>query len=349
VNETSATLDRGERVVRLLRLAPAAGPDRAGPRPAWILLHGITRPGIHHPVFKRFARALAASGAVVYLPEVPEWIGLELAPEVTTPTVEATLRRLDDDPGVQGDRVGLMGFSFGAPQALVTAGAPSVAGRLAAVAGFGAYCDLESTLRFLFTGEFESAKGRRRVRPDPYGRWIVAANYLTCVPDFEDAEDVARALRELAASAGDARVPSWDPRYDADKGRLRRTVASKRRALFDRFAPPAARDPLPRDDETLEWVARLASAAREVQPLVEPLAHIGTLPPSLHLLHGRDDILIPYPQTERLAEALRDWRPHLAVTGLFAHSGEADGGGRLARLQEGVRFGRALARVLGAL
>jgi dienelactone hydrolase len=361
VREEETGVGRQDLPARMLRLAPR-GSGPGDPRlPVWILLHGITRPGIRHPVFLRFSRALAASGAVVYLPEVPEWVALDLAPAATTPTVRAVLDGLAADPVADPARVGLMGFSFGAPQALVTAGAPGVQGRLATVAGFGAYCDLEATVRFLFTGEFDDGGRTRRSRPDPYGRWIVAANYLTRVPGFEDADAVAAALRELARVAGDARVPSWDARFDADKARVRAGLPPGARPLFDRFAPPAARDPLPVDGETEEWARRLAEAARASEPRVEPLRWIDRLPPSVHLLHGRDDVLIPYAQTHRLAEALRarstvgdpgERRPttlHTEITGLFAHSAESGGPGGIAGAREGLRFARALGRVLAAL
>ena len=58
--------------------------------------------------------------------------------------------------------------------------------------GFGGYCDLERTLRFQFTGEHEWNGEAHSLRPDPYGRWIVGANYLTAVPGFEDSERVAQ-------------------------------------------------------------------------------------------------------------------------------------------------------------
>ena len=40
------------------------------PLPGWIVLHGITVPGRHHPGMVRFASSLAASGALVLIPEV---------------------------------------------------------------------------------------------------------------------------------------------------------------------------------------------------------------------------------------------------------------------------------------
>lgn len=350
VDEGELPVDRGDRTVpaSVFRTGRSDAPLRA-----WIVLHGITRPGRVHPSLLRFARSLARTGAVVVVPEVPEWIDLDLAPGRTLPTVAGTLDVVERDLGVPGARTGLMGFSFGAPQALVTAGDPALAGRLGGVAGFGGYCDLERTFRFLFSGVHEWDGVTRRRRPDPYGRWIVAANFLARVEGYEHAEPVADALRSLARAAGEIQVPSWDPVHDPVKVRLRETLDNDdHRALFDRFAPPADRDPAFDDDEAREWAARLAEAGRRTQPLADPLEHIGRLPDEVHLLHGRGDDLIPFTETLRLARGLeaRQGRPlHTAVTGLFAHSAADRRRHPLRTAGEAFRFAHTLSRVLGAV
>src|SRR5690554_6285655 len=61
-------------------------PARArGPLPAWVVLHGLTYSGRTHPSLVRFARAVAASGATVLVPDVPEWRSLRVAPAATAP------------------------------------------------------------------------------------------------------------------------------------------------------------------------------------------------------------------------------------------------------------------------
>ena len=180
------------------------------PGPAWILLHGMTRTGLQHPSLRRFARALAMSGSTVVVPEVPEWVGLRLAPERTADAVEAALSALDGDPRVCG-LPGLMGFSFGGPQALRVSALPSLQGRLSRVASFGGYGEVACTLRFLLTGLHEWEDREHRVKPDPYGRWIVAANYLSRVPGFEEAGPLAeRVLEQLSQIASSRSSPTKD-------------------------------------------------------------------------------------------------------------------------------------------
>src|SRR6185369_1110915 len=79
-----------------------------GGLPGWIVLGGVTKMGRFHPQLSRFARALAASGAGVIVPEIPEWADLRLAPAVTVPTVRAAVRALDARPEIEHGSYGLV-------------------------------------------------------------------------------------------------------------------------------------------------------------------------------------------------------------------------------------------------
>ena len=344
VRESLLTVERETGPVRARLVLPAGLP---APYPAWILLHGVTRPGFDHPQLVRFSRALATSGAAVVIPEVAEWKDLRLAPEAALPTIVHAIRLLQGVPEVEDDRYGLMGFSFGGPHALVTAAHEEVAHHLAGVVSFGGYCDLERTVRFQLTGRHEWGGRVHRVRPDPYGRWIVGANFLTSAPGYGDAVDVAQALWELAAHAAEKRAPAWSPRYDVLKEGLRRGVAPARRELFDLFAPASGRDA---DEEAAEaLIGPLIEGGRRVAPLAEPAPFLGRIRHPVELLHGRGDRLIPYTESLRMQRSLpRDARAHVTVTRLFAHST----GERFPILRgasEGLMFFRALKRILGTV
>jgi dienelactone hydrolase len=95
------------------------------PRPAWIVLHGLTHAGRRHAALDRFVRAVAASGSSVFVPEVPEWQALSVRPEITLATIAASLDTLSRRPEIIPDRIGVIGFSFGATQALVAAAEPA--------------------------------------------------------------------------------------------------------------------------------------------------------------------------------------------------------------------------------
>lgn len=334
-------LDRSGTEVPATLTLPAHGRT---PLPTWIVLHGITRPGRAHPQLVRFTRALASTGCAVLVPEVPEWRALELAPALTVPTVTAALDAVEDD----ARSVGLLGFSFGAPQAIAASGHPDVRGRLSGVAGFGGYCDLERTVVYQFTGRHESPEGTHVLRPDPYGRWIVGANYLTAVPGYEDAGRVADGLRSLAAMAGDLSVVSWDPALEPLKREIREGLDERERTLFDVFAPPGSVDP---DPEVAEPLAHaLAATGRVVDPAMEPATRFADVPGPVHILHGRQDHLIPFSEAARLRAALpRGIDARATVTRLFGHSKRDPLPAWRDLPGEAVRFLRALGGILGVV
>ncbi len=332
-------LDREGRVVPATLVRPRRLRE---PTAAWIVLHGITRPGRAHPQLVRFTRALAATGCEVLVPEVPEWRDLSLAPTLTVPTVEAALRTLEGS----ASSIGLVGFSFGAPQAIAASGHHRIRGRLSGVAGFGGYCDLERTLVFQFTGRHEDARGVHHLRPDPYARWIVGANYLCDIPGLGDTTAVSDGLRRLAALAGDRSVVAWDPVLDPLKEEIRSGLSAGDGALFDVFAPRTSHDPEPAVAE--EIAHALAAAARRVEPGVEPAPLLRAAPGPVHILHGRQDHLIPFSEARRLYEALpAGIQKRVTVTRIFGHSARDPLPPVPALPAEALRFLSALSGLLG--
>ena len=347
----SQSADLEEREVMLHRddaTVPASylRPKGDGPVPAWIVLHGITRPGRAHAQLVRFTRAIGSTGCAVLVPEVPEWRELELAPGLTVPTIRAAVKALQDGPLATGGNIAIVGFSFGAPQAMTAAGDPEIGRAIRGVVGFGGYCDLERTVRFQFTGEHEWEGHRHHLRPDPYGRWILGANYLTSVPEYEDMDDVAQALRTLAASAGDQGIVAWDERFQVEGRELATRLEGRHREVFELFAPPDGS--LPERSAAEAMVTAISATARRVDPTIEPGDRLAEVRCPVHLIHGRNDHLIPFSEGLRLAAALPpEAHARSTVTPLFGHSSQDAFPGPLRSLREGYIFLRALRSMLG--
>lgn len=326
-------------------LAPERPSARGEPLVGWVVLHGLTRPGRRHPSLLRFARAVASAGGRVLIPEIPEWTEMWFAPERAQAVIRGAVAHMAMDAASAPGGVMLVGFSFGAPQALLVAADPAFRPLLRGVVGWGGYGDLHRTVLFQFTGEHEW-KGRRfRTRPDPYGRWIVGANCLPLAQGEPGAEEVAEALRELAVEAGERAVMAWDPSLEPVRRHLRRRLPRRGRPLYDLFAPPG--DQAPDPVRTRELTDRLIPEVRREIPLLDPLPLIEGIPVPVRLLHGRGDHLIPFTETLAVAEALAHRAPDLehGVTGLFAHSGGGGRGGPVARLAQAAGFLRSLSRI----
>jgi pimeloyl-ACP methyl ester carboxylesterase len=324
-------------------------PRRAkGRLPAWVILHGITRPGRAHTMLVRFTRALTATGAVAIVPELPEWRELTLAPELTVPSIKAALAGLRDTNLSRDEPVGVVGFSFGAPHAIAATGSPELEDHLAGSIAFGGYCDLARTFRFMVTGHHEWRGVHHHLRPDPYGRWIVTANYLTSVPGREGQVAVADALRRLAEYAGDLGAPSWDSCYDPLKEELRQGLNDELRDVFDLIAPMASDDPDP--EKGLALAEELIAAARRDDPAMEPAEALASVRRPVHILHGRKDQLIPFSESLRLQSTLPSstWSK-ATVTGLFGHSAQDPFPSLRDAAREVPKFIRALSGALGVV
>jgi acetyl esterase/lipase len=282
---------------------------------------------------------LAAARNVVLVPDIPEWRELRVATTVSIPTIRAAIHNVAQRAEVDHARVGVMGFSFGATQAIVAAADPHIQRELRGIAAWGGYRDLHRLFRFGITGEHEFNGLSYQVDPDPYGRWIMGANYLTGIPGFEAYRDVAAALRELARLAGQRRVYAWDPSYDPDKRQARDGIAPEHRDVFDLFAPLSGRPvhDLPRAHHI---AGGLADAALRAEPLLDPGPALTTLRTRTLVAHGRDDRLVPFTESLRLVRELRpDTLDRCTITSLFAHSGGTEKGLRgFGRAREAVRF-----------
>lgn len=323
-------------------------PGRRAPLPAWVTLHGITRPGRNHPTLLRFVRALAHAGNAVLVPEIREWTALELAPERAWDILEASILHLASRDGIAANRVGAIGFSFGAPQVLLAATDDELSSHLRAVVGFGSYADLESTLRFMFLGRYELNGKEHFVAPDPYGRWVVAGNYLTETPGFEGASDVARALIRLASAAGDAQVGAWEDVYEELKDELAGEVDPGRRSLFRALATSGAVQDAGEVDEN--FTRDLARAATRLSPILDFRTRLQPPKVPVRLIHGRQDRLIPVSETLRLAESLPAGSDHkVFLTGMFSHSQPDAAPTLVETVRERIRFTYMMSEILGLL
>jgi pimeloyl-ACP methyl ester carboxylesterase len=319
-------------------------PPGAARLPGWILLHGVTVPGRHHPLLIRFGHALASSGAAVLIPEVSAWRRLRLDATAADAAVAASVEFLCQRHDIQDD-LNLVGFSFGATHALMSAAKDGVRDSVRGVLGFGGYCDLRRSLHCMMTGEHEWKGVRRRLEPDPYGRWIVVANYIDLVPAFAHMAPLKQAAHDLAAESGRRGAYAAEPVYDSLKAELRRRLPVDQREIWDVVAPPFG--VVPAVERAQELADLIVTAAATNAPGLDPGPWLPRLNQRVVLAHGRDDRLIPFTETLRLAAALPPAvAATVSITRMFAHSSEADRVGYLAYPREAGRYFALLRRAL---
>ena len=335
------TYDRNGEALEATLFRPAAV---SGPLPGWVTLHGLTYYGRKHPSLERFARALAASGAAVLVPDLPEWRRLSVAPKPTVDTIRSAVLELDGRGITEPGRVGVMGFSFGATQALTAASDPALEGHLAGIAAWGGYGDFRRVTRFMFLGEHELDGREYRLAPDPYGSWILTGNYVTLLPEHASDEPLAAAIHRLALEAGRRRIMSWDPAMDPLKAEERAALNDRQREVFDLLAPPTGR-PLSADqrEQLRALTERIIDAAIAREPLLDPRPYLPRVPVPIFLAHGRGDRLIPWTEMERIRRELPPARlRYSGITTLFSHSFGERRFPTPAVIVEGIRVVRVL-------
>jgi dienelactone hydrolase len=335
---------RGEGVLHATVYRPARARAKL---PGWVVLHGLTWSGREHPALVRFVRSVAAAGNIVLVPDIPEWRALRLTPAVTVETIKASVVALQQRDDVDHARAGLFGFSFGGTQALIAVTDPDVHALLHGIAAWGGYADVERLFIYGMTGVHELDGFTFRSEPDPYGAWIIAGQYLTSTPGYEDQHDVAAAVHALAVEAGRRRVYAGDPVFDATKARLRSELPRDLHELFDAIAPPTTHQR--RDSGFSRHLAlELAKTALRIDPLIDPRPWIGRVRVRTLLAHGRDDRLIPFTESIRLSRALDPATlQSCTITSLFSHSGGTQPGlGVTGVARESVRFHGILRNIM---
>lgn len=320
-----------------------------GRLPCWIAIGGVSLKGRFHPQLVRFTEALASTGAGVLVPELPEWRRLSVCPRIILPTVQASVDYLNERPDVEPGGYGVIGFSFGAVGAVLAASDDEVVAHVRGAVAFGGYGCLTRTLGCMLTGDHEWEDDSHQLQPDPYGRWVVASNYLTRVPGYEDAADVAEATKRLATEASSKRVSAWEPYHDPMIADLRRSIAPRRRPLFDLLATPTT-DPRPDRRACADFANQLADTCRAAEPLLDPLDNLPRVRVPTQVIHGRGDRLIPFTEGLRLMDGLpANMKRGVTVTGMINHSKDHVPSSTVEHAREAALLFRALHQLVNTV
>ena len=296
---------------RELRLGPLRAHRYAGREGGALvaLVHGVHPDGIDEPRLVRFAQALAASGLVVYTPELPALARARLDPGGSTVLADAcdAIARRE-----QRGSLGVVGISFGGGLALLAASQTEVIG---AVLAIGAHHDAAALAR----GWLDAAGSRER-----YGMQVLAhayaGEYLEGVPDREAAQAALASLLREEAPALDALSPEARARIEPLRhGHELAPAVPRLHAIVDAHA------------------AELAA--------LSPAARVAELDVPVFLLHGEGDPLIASRESRRIHDELPPRaRGGLLLTPLIGHADQRD-----VTLLEQLEVVRFMAGVLRAL
>jgi pimeloyl-ACP methyl ester carboxylesterase len=168
-------------------------PAGSGRWPALVLLNGATERGRHHPRVVRLSEALARSGHLVLVPDVP---GIARG-EVTGVGLEATVAC-----ALTAERVALLGVSVGTTLGLLAAEDDRLRGHVSVVAGLTGYTDLADLIRLATTGTYLEADRIQSYPAGPFLSLCVARSVCTILDPSPARDRMASAL-DVPANASD--------------------------------------------------------------------------------------------------------------------------------------------------
>ncbi len=269
-------------------------------RAAILLTHGIIEDGKDDPRLIRLAHSLARTGFVVLVPELKGMKSLRVHFSDVDDIV-ASFRYLVSREIVDREKIGLLGFSYGAGPTFMAAADPSIRDRVKFLASFGGYYDPVNVIRFITTGYYEYGNEKGFHEPEPYGKWVFFKNNVDYVKDRRDRE-ILRWMFEKEEKGATKEARSYLAELSPQGRHLYDLLTNKDPARVDDLVKKI-------DPRVQEYLQRLSLAP--VIPSLKAYLIVG---------HGDTDPLIPYTESLRLADALPDKdRVHVAILKVFAH------------------------------
>jgi hypothetical protein len=261
-------------------------PGDAAPEAALVLVPGVSPKGRDDARLVAFATTLARARFLILVPELLGLRHLRVGPGDIVAIADA-LRHLAD----QSDKPrGLVAFSYAAGPALLAALEPDVGAALRFVLLVGGYHDVEALATFVTTGYFRAGDRApwQHAEPNPSGKWLFLLSNVERVETTAD--------RALLRAIGERKLA--DP--NADIADLRLRLGPEGHSI-DAFLDNREPERVP------ALIAGLPAGVRADMAALDPARRdLSGMRPRLYLVHGKDDAVIPFTESEALAVAVPD-------------------------------------------
>lgn len=296
--ETRVTFPGRQRMIEANLYMPAGGGKGAGV----VLVHGVVETGKDDSRMVWAARLLARSGFVVLVPDFLGFKSLRLRTSDIGEMADAVLYLRSLHNQILSDRIGIIGFSYGAGPMLIAAGDPLIAHHLRFVVSFGGYHDLIQVIKFVTTGYFQHREERGYSQPSDYTRWIFLRYNLDLLQNPAD--------RVILSKVSEDRGWGRSPRQSPD---LPTGLTSEGQSVYRLLVN--------RDPEKVEGLVRqLAPPIRQMIDQLSPSRQLTRLAAYTILVHSDPDPFIPHTESLALADALKQkGKVRLEILRLFRH------------------------------
>ncbi len=252
---------------------------------AIVLVPGAVPHGKDDAQLVAFAQTLARARFAVLAPELTGLRQLRLHPGAAREVADAFVHLASRADLAPAGRVGIAAFSYAVGPALLAALEPDLRDQVRFILGVGGYHDLPRTVGYFTTGRFEHDQRWHDLEPNPYGTLVLANSSLPYLsaPDRAILERMMALRLQDRTAAIAPLAPGLGPPGAAVYTLLTNTEPDRVAQLWAALPPQLGAD-----------LAALSLHDKDLSGLQARLI----------LLHGKNDNLIPYPQSIALAAAV---------------------------------------------
>ena len=254
-------------------------------RAAIVAIPGAVPLGNDDPRLVSFATTLARAGFAVLAPDLRGFRALQIHPADAREIADAFAYLSSRPDLAPAGRAGMFAFSYAVGPAVLAALEPDIRARVRYIIGIGGYHDLPRAMRFFTTGWFEHDGQWQRMTPDDTGKMVLL---YASLPYLEDDSD--RGIFDRMVT-----LRMTDPAADLSPLAAELSPGARTVHALAANTDPARFDAL---------LAELPAAMRaDLDRLNLARRDLNALQARLILVHGKNDNLIPYPESLALAAA----------------------------------------------
>ena len=277
-------------------------PGEGKPEAGIVLVPGMVQEGKDAPSFVTFATTLARARFAVVAPQLDGHRDLRIEPGQAREVADA-FRYLADREDLSPDgRAGMAGISYALGPVVLGALEDDIRDRVRFIFGVGGYYDLRTAIRFVTTGYFEVEGSPRTLQASQYGKLLFVKSILQ---DFHDPRD-----RAIFEEMVEVKLKDFNADISALVEGLGPEGMSVNRLLNNT-------DPL----LTPQLIAALPPATvATIDALTLRNKDLTRLTARLLLIHGKNDALIPYPESAALGNAVAPYQARVFIlNGVLGH------------------------------
>lgn len=275
-------------------------PSGKGKSGGIVLVHGLVDTGKDDPRLIHLAKSLSRAGWVTLVPDFEGMRAFKIRLTDIDEIVDSFLYLFSHER-VKKDKVGILGFSYGAGPTILSAIDHRIRERVSFIVSFGGYYDIRNLIRFVTTGTHDYKEEKYFLMPMDYAKWAFLQSNL----DFIKNENDRRLLKII--------LEKKTEREGADLKTLSDSLGPEGRAVFNLITN---KDPHKVDS----LISELRPELKDMMDRLSIKGKIGNIRAQIFLVHGRDDDAIPFTESLKMADDMKDKkRLHLYILKIFVH------------------------------